>query len=93
MFTVDKGEWIKVPRAEVEQLPQYAREMIYNYCTYDDDFYYIENSGFKKMDLSCFINHSEQPNIVPVNNGQYFEASRDIRSGEELLIDYGTIAG
>jgi SET domain-containing protein len=38
-----------------------------------------------------YLNHSDQPNLISVNDGEFFEAIRDIEAGEELLIDYGTI--
>jgi SET domain-containing protein len=43
------------------------------------------------MDLAVYLNHSDSPNLISINDGEYFEATRDIQSGEELLIDYGTI--
>ena len=43
------------------------------------------------MDVSLFLNHADTPNIISVNDGDYFEAIRDIKAGEELLIDYGGI--
>jgi len=92
MFTRDTGEWIKVPKEEVEKMPAYTREMVETYCTFDHDSYYIERTGFKKMDLCCYVNHSETPNIAPVNNGEYFEALVDIKKGQELTIDYGLVA-
>jgi SET domain-containing protein len=92
MFSKDSGEWIEVPRKAVESLPDHIQAMVENYCTFSKESFFIERGGFKKKDLSCFINHSDTPNIAPVNNGEYFEAIMDIRKGEELLIDYGVIA-
>lgn len=92
MFTKDTGEWIEVPRQAVESLPPHVRAMVENCCTFSKESFFIERGGFKKMDLSCYINHSDTPNIAPVNNGEYFEAITDIREGEELFIDYGVIA-
>jgi SET domain-containing protein len=43
------------------------------------------------MDLVNFLNHSDTPNIISINNGEFFETIRDIKQGEELLIDYGEI--
>ena len=43
------------------------------------------------MDLAFYLNHSDTPNMVSVDDGAYFEAVRDIANGEELFIDYGTI--
>jgi SET domain-containing protein len=93
MFSRDQGEWTKIPKGDIERMPAYAKRMIKNYCTYDEKYYYVEKSGFKKMDLVCYINHSDTPNIAPVNNGEYFEAVRNIKAGEEILIDYAQIAG
>jgi SET domain-containing protein len=43
------------------------------------------------MDLSVYLNHSATPNLISVDEGEFFEASRDIAVGEELFVDYGTI--
>lgn len=93
MFSKDTGEWIKVPIAEVEQLPEYAKQLVYNYSTFDDKYYYVEKYGFKKLDICSFINHSDKPNLIVINNGEFFEAAWDIKAGEELFLDYGVIAG
>ena len=84
-------EWISVPKTEVEQLPAHSRALIENYCLYDDDNYFIADYGFKKMDLVNFLNHADTPNVISINDGEFFEAVRDIKQGEELVIDYGAI--
>lgn len=84
-------EWLAVAKKEVETLPAHAQFLVGNYCLYDEENYYIPAQGFKKMDVSLFLNHSDNPNIVSINDGDYFETLRDIRAGEELLIDYGQI--
>ena len=43
------------------------------------------------MDLVNFLNHADIPNIISINDGEFFEAIRDIKKGEELVIDYGEI--
>jgi SET domain-containing protein len=43
------------------------------------------------MDLVNFLNHSDTPNIISINDGEFFEAIQDIKKGEELVIDYGEI--
>jgi SET domain-containing protein len=84
-------QWISLSKTEVASLPQHAQFIIGNYCLYDDDNYFVPGEGFKKIDLSLFLNHSGTPNIISINDGDYFEATRDIKAGEELLIDYGEI--
>lgn len=84
-------EWITVSKKEVETLPEHTQFLVGNYCLYDDENYFIPAQGFKKMDVSLFLNHSDDPNIISINDGEYFEAVRDIKAGEELVIDYGEI--
>ena len=83
--------WVAIPRADVESLPAHARFLVENYCLYDEHQYFVPEDGFKKMDLVCFLNHSDAPNVMSIADGNYFVALRDIASGEELLIDYGEI--
>jgi SET domain-containing protein len=84
-------QWINISRSEVDALPTFAKNVIYNYCLFDNDNYFVPAKGFKKMDLSHYLNHSEQSNVASISDGDFFEALRDIEAGEELLIDYGTI--
>lgn len=84
-------QWITLSKHEVENLPQHARLLVENYCLFDKQHYYVPDYGFKKIDVSLFLNHSDTPNIISIQDGEYFEAIRDIEAGEELLIDYGGI--
>ncbi len=83
--------WIPVSKAEVDALPAHAKALVHNYCLYDEENYFLPDYGFKKMDLVNFLNHSDTPNVISINDGEFFEAIRDIKQGEELLIDYGEI--
>ncbi len=91
IFSKESGEWIKVKRAEVDALPEHSKNLVETHCLFDDDDYYLPDYGFKKLDIVIFLNHADNPNIISVNDGVYFEAIREIKCGEELLIDYGTI--
>ena len=87
----EQEQWIPVSKSEVENLPAHAKALIENYCLYDEENYFIPDYGFKKMDLVNFLNHSDTPNVISINEGEFFEAIRDIKQGEELFIDYGEI--
>lgn len=88
----DKNDnWIKISKKEVESLPLHAQQLIENYCLFDEEQYFVPDYGFKKIDISLFLNHSDTPNIISIEDGNYFETTRDIKSGEELFIDYGEI--
>ena len=83
--------WIAVARSDIDSLPQHARHLVENYCLYDAEHYFVPRDGFKKMDLVCYLNHAAVPNVQSIEDGDYFVALRDIKAGEELLIDYGEI--
>ena len=91
IFSDHESEWIEVSKEEVDALPQHAKDLIENHCLFNETHYYIPEYGFKIFDLAVYLNHSDQPNLISVNEGEFFEAIRDIEAGEELLIDYGTI--
>ncbi len=91
MFSKGVGEWIKITKTEVEALPQHSRNLIETYCLWDDEHYFVPDYGFKVMDLVNYLNHSDAPNVISINDGEYFEAIKKIASGEELFIDYGAI--
>ena len=75
----------------MEALPKHSRDLVENHCLFDEDYYYVPDYGFKLVDLVVYLNHSDTPNVISINEGEYFEATRDIAAGEELLLDYGTI--
>ena len=91
IFSKGVGEWIKLSYADVEQLPTYSRNHIETYCLYDEEHYFVPDYGFKLMDLVLYLNHSHEPNIISLNEGEQFEALRDIKEGEELLVNYESI--
>lgn len=91
IFSRNVGEWVKLPIAEVEKLPEHSRSLIETYCLYDETDYYVPDYGFKVMDIVNYLNHSSDPNIISVNDGEYFEALKDIPAGKELFVDYGEI--
>jgi SET domain-containing protein len=92
IFSTGQGEWITLPIAEVELLPQHAKDLIETYCLFDEENYFVPDYGFKLMDLVNYLNHSDHPNIISIKDGEKFETIRDIEAGEELLINYGHIA-
>lgn len=88
----DKNDrWITFSKNEVESMPDHARVLVENYCLFDEQNYFIPDYGFKKIDVSLFLNHSDSPNIKSIDEGEYFESIRDIKAGEELFLDYGEI--
>jgi SET domain-containing protein len=91
IFSQGFGDWIEVSREEVEALPEHSKALVENHCLFDEKSYFIPEYGFKMVDLVIYLNHSDTPNVISINDGERFEAIRDIQVGEELFVDYGTI--
>jgi SET domain-containing protein len=91
IFSEETGGWILLSMEEVEQLPAHSKNFIETYYLYDNDHYFIPAHGCKVMDMANYLNHSSTPNLISVENGLYFETTRNIKEGEELLVDYGSI--
>ena len=87
MFSKENGDWTKVPFEQVESLPEHSKRLIETYCIFDEESYYIEKTGFKKMDLINFLNHSDSPNLGLIK-GEFFETLADVKCGDELFINY-----
>ncbi len=92
IFSKDTGEWIRLTLEEVAQLPAHSKNFIETYYLYDNEHYFIPGHGCKVMDMASYLNHSSLPNLVSISDGAYFETTRDISEGEELLVDYGSLA-
>ena len=86
-----EDSWTALSRADIDALPPHARHVVETYCLFDAQHYFVPTAGFKRMDLACYLNHSDTPNIRSINDGDYLEATRPIAVGEELVIDYGDI--
>ncbi len=91
IFSNDKSEWVRISKVEVEALPAHSKALIENFCLYDEESYFVPEYGFKMVDLVIYLNHADEPNVMSINEGEDFEALRDIKAGEELFIDYGEI--
>ena len=91
LFSNDNSKWLKIHKDEINQLPEHSKYLVENHCLYDDQYYFVPEYGFKMVDLVIYLNHSDTPNIVSINDGEDFEAIRTIEAGEELFVDYGDI--
>jgi SET domain-containing protein len=91
IFSEETGGWILLSMEEVEQLPAHSKNFIETYYLYDNDHYFIPAHGCKVMDMANYLNHSSTPNLISVEDGLYFETTRNIKEGEELLVAYGSI--
>jgi SET domain-containing protein len=64
---------------------------VQTYCLWDAGTYFLPPDGFRILDLVMYLNHSDEPNLRSVSGGDYYATTRDVRAGEELTVNYGTL--
>lgn len=72
---------------KLKALPK-GKDYFERYCVEVDGALYAPED-FGRMSIGWFLNHSTRPNARHVNY-RYF-AARDIKAGEEIMIDYRTL--
>ncbi|MDP2668519.1 MAG: SET domain-containing protein [bacterium] len=87
--TCKKNKWIKFSKKEINEFPKSIRKMIVDFYVYDHGYYYVSYGGLNAIDISFFLNHSKNPNLI-TRNGEIFIPKRKIRANEELTVDYKT---
>jgi len=91
IFSANTQQWIPISKEEINNLPPHAKQLVENYCLFDKEQYFVPEEGLKILDLVVFLNHSNSPNVIALEDGFQFMATRNIEAGEELFIDYGTL--
>jgi SET domain-containing protein len=82
VFTVVDSPAVLRPKSEVPA--EFEK-----FCIEQDDDMYLAPKRFDRMEVTWFLNHSYKPNIV--RNGDVYHAIRDIKKGEEVIMDYNDI--
>ena len=72
---------------ELKKLPRGVRKQIDMFCYYDKDEVLVSTMGLNTMNFAVYLNHTKNPN-VRLNKDGSFEALRDIKTDEELMMDY-----
>jgi SET domain-containing protein len=65
-------------------------EEFLRYCIFINDEECICPEKFDRMEIGWFLNHSNDPNIAKIAD-EAFIAIRDIKRGDEILIDYNKL--
>lgn len=72
-----------VRKLKVSELPQ----QFIKYCPMVSDEECFGPEQFDRMEIRWYLNHSHQPNVKRIAPG-HFVTFREIKAGEEVLIDY-----
>jgi SET domain-containing protein len=85
------GEFIEIEKDIIDSLQdKEVKQYIIDLAPLQDEKFFVPSCGLQRVDLSFFLNHSKEPNMIEEGEGVDFIAARDIEIGEELTVDYTT---
>ncbi len=84
-----QGDYHPFSDEELSEFTTGVQKMVRDYCVNIEGLWYIPENGLNSLDLSFFINHSSTPN-VGTKDGEVFVTLTEIKSGQELFVDYDT---
>lgn len=87
----EKINYISVKKEELKNLDLEVMEMVKDFFHEDKGYFPIAINGLNSIDITFYLNHSDDPNIEIINeDNDYFSftSKREIRVGEELFINY-----
>ena len=85
--TCDLSKIVKIKKEEVSHLSQSVLKMMHDFFI-ETETHYFTNVSLNKMDISYFLNHSDNPNCFWNESDDCFYVFKDIKVGEELTLDY-----
>ncbi|MCX6901898.1 MAG: SET domain-containing protein-lysine N-methyltransferase [Verrucomicrobia bacterium] len=71
-----------------ENVVNYFKDMV----VLKEGIYLYPDCGLNGIDISWFVNHSDNPNLRVASVDYDCETIRNISKGEELFVDYNTIS-
>lgn len=77
---------------EFKKLPASVRKEIEMFCYYDSKKHLIPSIGLNSMNMAFYMNHSKDPNVKYLKNGQIVTLRR-IKANDELFFDYDDAFG
>ena len=88
----DDSRYVKISRQELRGgkiNPEVVR-CVTDMCVFDGKNFLVSSRGIQSIDISYYLNHSSDPNMVAVDRGLVFLTNRIILPGQELTVDYNT---
>lgn len=88
VFQHDNTEMVWIEENELHGLPQETQKLYEDFGVYKNRRVGVP-PNFNQLTPAWYVNNSENPNLRCDENYDFI-AARDIKSGEELTIDYST---
>jgi len=86
IFSADNSRLVQVSAKTVRKQPPRIKKLYDDFCVVKGDKY-ICPDNFNNLTVAWYLNNSKKPNVRCDKNYDFF-ARRNIRSGEELTVDY-----
>lgn len=91
----EEGEGVDISEKEIEenlQIPEAVKVMIRDFYTIRNGMFEFPSHGLNEINISYCMNTSPAPNVGSSDDGASYVTLRDIKTGEELTIDYHKIS-
>ena len=85
-----KERWYGFAEKELKNIHPEVKKMIHDLCASQKQKIWIPDFGLNSIGISYFVNSSEKPNLKALKDGEKFITIREIKTGEELTVDYST---
>ena len=90
-FNKDDSEWLKFHIYELKNLNPEIIKMIDDFFVIEEDgSVLIPEGGLNGIDISFFVNNSDNSNLYTSDEGLSFKTLRHIKKGEELTVAYSS---
>jgi SET domain-containing protein len=86
-----EGDFVEAKVEEVTEnpnIPQAVKELVNDMYVVEDGMIYLNSFGLNSINISYFLNHSTDPNMETTNGAESFITLKDIKTGEELTVNY-----
>jgi SET domain-containing protein len=88
-----EGDFVEADAKEIFDnlnIPQTVKELINDMYVVEEEKIYLNSFGLNSINISSLLNHSNNPNMETTDGAENFIALRDIKTGEELFVNYYT---
>ena len=88
---LDDNDYIFLKKGDLEVFDIEIQNLIKSLYILEEKGVWIQKTGLNHLDYSYYINHSNEPKLIYIQNKNYYLPKRDIKKGEELTYDYNEV--